>query len=156
MNLSGFGEIIEGFDGNEAWSKDPLQGQRVKTGAELAEVKQSSDFYYDFNLFKLYPKATVTGIEKLDGAEVYVVKGDADTTFYFDKQSGQMIRTDRMITSPQGKIDSTTKFEDFREVDGVKQAFVLRQSALGTEFVFKVLEIKQNVEISDEKFAKPK
>ncbi len=156
MNLSGFGEIIEAFDGNEAWSKNPLQGQRVKSGAELEEVKQSSDFYYDLNLAKLYPKATVTGIEKQDGAEVYVVKADTDTTFYFDKTNGQMIRSDRTLTSPEGKINSVTKFEDFREVDGIKQAYRFRQSALGTEFVFNVSEIKQNVELADKKFSKPK
>lgn len=156
MNLSGFGEIIEAFDGSVAWAKNPLQGERVKTGQELEEVKQTTDFYYDLNLDKTYPKAIVTRSETIGGAEVYVVKADENTTIYFDKQNGLMTRVDRSITSPQGKIDSITKFEDYREVDGVKQAFVFRQSALGAEFVFNVSDIKQNAEIGDERFSKPK
>ena len=156
MNLSGFGEIIEAFDGSEAWAKNPLQGLRVKTGKELDEVKESSDFNYDINFEKIYPNAAVTGIEKTDGAEVYVVKADEDATFYFDRQTGLLTRVDRTITSPEGKINSVTKFEDYRVVDGVKQSFKFRQSALGAEFVFNIAEIKQNVEIPDEKFSKPK
>lgn len=156
VNLSGFGEIIEAFDGNEAWSKNPLQGQRVKTGAELDEVKKSSDFYYDLNLDKIYPKAIVTGVEKQGTAEVYVVKADDDATFYFDKQTGLMTRIDRTVTSPQGKVSSVTTFEDYRDAGGVKQAYKFTQSAVGADFVFTVSEIKQNVEIADERFSKPK
>ena len=156
MNLSGFGEITEAFDGSEAWSKNPLQGLRVKTGKELEDVKESADFYYDLNLGKTYPKAAVIELKNIDGAEAYVVKADDDTTFYFDKQSGLMTRVDRVVTSPEGKINSVTKFEDFRVVDGVNQTFRVRQSALGAEFVFNVSEVKQNVEIADERFSKPK
>lgn len=156
MNLTGFGEITEAFDGAEAWAKNPMQGLRVKTGAELEEVKRTSDLNYEFNLDKTYPKAVVSGIEKQNGAEVYVVKGDDDTTMYFDKTTSLMTRIDRTVTSPQGKINSITKFEDYRDVDGTKQSYRFRQSALGAEFVFNVTDFKQNVEIADEKFSKPK
>lgn len=156
MNLTGFGEITEAFDGTEAWAKNPMQGLRVKTGAELEEVKKTSDIGYEFNLDKTYPKAVVTGIETQDGAEIYVVKGDDETTLYFDKTTSLMTRIDRTITAPEGKINSITKFEDYRAVDGTKQSYRFRQSALGAEFVFTVTDFKQNVEIADEKFSKPK
>lgn len=156
INLTGFGELIEAYDGSEAWAKNPFQGLRTKTGAELAEVKKSADINADYNLDKTYPKAVVTGIEKLDGAEVYVVKGDEDTTFYFDKTTGLMTRADRMVTSPQGKVSSTIKYEDYREVDGTKQAYKFSQSAIAAEFVFTATDFKHNVEIADEKFSKPK
>jgi zinc protease len=155
MNLSGLGEITEAFDGSQAWANNPLQGLRVKTGKELEEVKEATDFYYDFNLDKIYPNAAVSELKNIDGAEVYIVKADEDTTLYFDKQSGLLTRVDQVVTSPEGKINSVTKFEDFRVVDGIRQTFRFRQSALGAEFVFNVSEIKQNVEIADERFSKP-
>lgn len=154
VNLGGFGEIIEAFDGSEAWTKNPLQGLRVKTGKELAEVKKYSSLEYDYELAKIYPQATVTGIEKIGDAEVYVVKADEDTMFFFDKKSGLVLRSKRNLTSPQGKITSVTTFEDYREVDGVKQPFKFTQNALGTDLVFNVSEIKQNIEIADERFSK--
>lgn len=156
INLDGFGEIVEAFDGSEAWTKNPLQGLRVKTGKELEEVKEYSGIEYDYDLIKTYPKATVTGIEKVGDAEVYVVKANEDTTFYFDKKSGLMLRSKRNLTSPQGKITSITTFEDYREVDGVKQPFKFIQNALGAEMVFIASEIKQNIEIADERFSKTK
>lgn len=156
INLVGFGELIEAFDGKEAWAKDPLQGLRVKTGKELEDVKEALSIEYDYDLAKVYPKAVVTGIEKVGNAEAYVVKATDDATFYFDKQTGLMLRSDRTLTSPQGKINSITAFEDYRVVDGVKQPFVFRQNSAGMELVFNASEIKQNVEIANERFSKPK
>lgn len=157
INLDGFGEITEAFDGTEAWSKNPIEGQRVKTGKELEDTRKTSGFYsFDLNLEKNYPKAVVTSLEKIGGADVYLVKADEDTTVYFDKQSGLMIQINRVVTSPQGKISSVTKFDDFRVVDGYKMAFKMTQSAMGADFVFNTAEVKQNIEIPDERFSKPK
>src|SRR5262249_60032311 len=36
QNLSGVGEILDGFDGKIAWSQNPMMGLREKDGAELA------------------------------------------------------------------------------------------------------------------------
>lgn len=157
INLNGFGEITEAFDGKEAWSRNPLEGQRVKTGKELEETKKSTGFYaFDLHLEKNYPKAIVTGLEKMGGADVYVVKADEDTTVYFDKQSGLLVQMNRVVTSPQGKVNSITKFEDFRVVDGYKMAFKMTQSALGADFVFNTAEVRQNIEITDDRFSKAK
>lgn len=156
LNFSGLGEVMEGFDGNEGWSKDPIQGLRSKTGEELAQTKLISDFYYDFNLEKHYPKAEVTGTGKSGATEVFIVKADPNTTVYFDKQTGHMVQLDRLAVLPQGRIQTQTFFEDYREVDGVKMPFAFRQVAQGTEFSFKVAEVKQNVEIDDRIFSKPK
>lgn len=156
LNLAGFGEILDGFDGTEAWAKNPIQGLRAKTGEELAQTKLASNFYYDFDLEKLYPKAEVTGTGKSGASDVFIVKADPNTTMYFDKQSSQMIQLDRLVSSPEGNIQSQTFFGDFREVDGIRQAFLLRQTAQGMEFIFKVAEIKQNQEINDRIFSKPK
>ncbi len=92
----------------------------------------------------------------MGGADVYIVKADADTTVFFDKQSGLMIQMNRVVTSPQGRISSITKFEDFRVVDGYKMAFKMTQSAMGADFVFNTAEVKQNIEITDDRFSKPK
>lgn len=156
INLSGFGELVEAYDGKEAWAKDPLQGLRVKTGKELEDVKEALSLEYDYDLAKIYPKAVVTGVEKVGNAEVYVVKATDDATYYFDKQTGLLLRSDRNLTSPQGKIKSVTMFEDFRIVDGIKQPFVFRQNTVGMELVLSASEIKHNVEIADERFSKPK
>jgi hypothetical protein len=44
---------------------------------------------------------------------------------------------------------------DYRDVDGVKMPFELKQSTPGGDIVFKVSDIKFNAQIDDAKFAKP-
>src|SRR5215213_3535856 len=44
MNLAGLGEFVEGFDGTIAWSVNPIQGNREKSGTELAQTKLTSIF----------------------------------------------------------------------------------------------------------------
>lgn len=157
INLDGLGEIVEAYDGKEAWSRNPLEGQRLKAGKELENTKKNSGFYaFDLHLEKNYPKAVVTSLEKRGDADVYVVKADEDTTLYFDKQTGLLVQMNQVVASPQGRINSVTKFEDFRVVDGYKMAFKMKQSAMGADFVFNTSEVKQNIEIADGRFSKPK
>ena len=97
VNLAGIGEMIESYDGTTAWSVNPIQGSRDKTGTELEETKISSNFYRDINLDKLYPKMEVKGIEKVGDNDAYIVMAtpkDSTETFYFDTKTGLLLRSD--------------------------------------------------------------
>ncbi len=132
MNLQGLGEIIEGYDGKTSWTINPLQGNRDKTGEELLQTKLVNNFHREINLDKLYPKIEVKAAEKLGEKDVYVVvatpEGLAPETFYFDKQTGLLLRADGVIVSPEGKMPYQSFYEDVREVDGVKIPFKVRAS----------------------------
>jgi hypothetical protein len=158
--LGGIGEIIEAFDGKNAWSVNPLQGNRDKTGDELVQTKLLNNFYRDINLEKLYPKMEVKGIEKVGDREAYVVvatpEGLEPETFYFDVKSGYLLRSDTVYVSPEGKMPVKTFFEDFREVDGIKIAYKVRAVMPQFELITVLTEIKHNVTVEDGLFAKPK
>ena len=160
MNLAGIGESVESYDGKVSWSANPLQGNRDKTGEELLQTKLISNFHREINLEKLYPKMEVKGIEKIGEKDAYVVVGTpeglAPETFYFDKQSGLILRTDSVFVSPEGKMPAKTFYEDFREVDGVKIPHKIRAVLPQFEIITIVTEIKHGAPIDDAKFAKPK
>jgi zinc protease len=160
VTLSGIGEIIESFDGKNAWSVNPIQGNRDKTGAELLQTKMASDFYRDLNLDRLYSKMEVKGIEKAGDREVYVVVGTAPgldaETFYFDTQSGFLLRTDSILVSPEGKMPAKTFYEDMREIDGIKLPYKIRLVLPQFEVITMVSEVKHGVTIEESLFAKPK
>jgi hypothetical protein len=46
-------------------------------------------------------------------------------------------------------------FEDFKEVDGVKLPFSVRQTTPDFDYVIRYSDIKYNVPIDDSKFEKP-
>jgi len=161
ITLSGIGEIIEGFDGQTAWSINPLQGNRDKQGEELAQTKITYKFYREINLDKIYPKMELKGTEKIGANEAYVVVGTPpenlpSETFYFDTKSGLLLRQDTTVISPEGKMPTKTFFEDVREVDGVKLPFKIRSILPQFEVTIITTEVKQNVAVEDAKFAKPK
>ncbi len=111
-SLAGIGDIIEGFDGQTAWSINPLQGNRDKEGEELAQTKLTYDFYRETNLAKLYPKMELKGTEKVGESDAYVIVGtpvgSPPETFYFDTKSGLLVRQDVTAISPEGKIPIKT------------------------------------------------
>lgn len=130
VTLGGIGEIIEAYDGTTAWSVNPIQGNRDKTGVELAQAKLAANFYRETNLDKLYPKMEVKGIEKVGSNDAYVIiatpVGLDPETFYFDTKTGLLLRSDSTLVSPEGKTSAKVFYEDYRDIDGIKMPFKTR------------------------------
>ncbi len=159
LTLSGLGEIIDVFDGKNAWQVSPIQGTREKSGEELMQAKMSSDFYAPLNYEKLYSKLEVVELRSDGGSETYVVKATVnglDPDFmYFDKATGFLVATRSKIVSPQGKMEMTTTFGDMRAVDGIKYPFSSTAKSGGMEIVINVTEIKHRAKIDTKLFKKP-
>lgn len=160
VNLAGIGELIEAYDGTTAWSVNPIQGSRDKTGTELIQTKLSSNFYRDLNLDKLYPKMEVKGIEKVGDSDAYVViatpEGLDSETFYFDTKTGLLLRSDSTLVSPEGKMPTRVFYEDYRDVEGIKMAFKTRSVLPQFEIISIYTEVKNGAAIDDKIFMKPK
>lgn len=159
INIAGFGVIQEGYDGKVAWSQSPQEGLREKTGAELASVKLDSEFLKAIKIKQLYPKLVVKGKDKVGDKEVYVLEAtpveSSVEIWYFDAQTGLMVRQDVERDSPQGKQAVQSFMDNYREVDGIKIPFTLRQVLPAFTIDMKIEEVKHNVPIDDAKFAKP-
>ena len=159
-SLAGIGDIIEGFDGQTAWSINPLQGNREKEGEELVQTKLTYDFYREINLAKLYPKMELKGTEKVADKDAYIIVGtpvgSPSETFYFDVKTGLLVRQDVTTVSPEGNIPIKAFFEDVRDVDGVKVPFKIHSILPQFEITLTFTEVKNNIPIENSKFAKPK
>ncbi|MEW6126191.1 MAG: hypothetical protein AB1757_03940 [Acidobacteriota bacterium] len=159
INIDGFGVVQQGFTGTAGWSSDPQSGMRDLSGSELAAAKLDAEFHRDIKLKELFPKMELKGKEKLATGEAYVIvatpaSGTAET-FYFDAQSGLLVRQDATRESPQGTMNVQVLFEDYKEIDGVKIPFTIKQNSDAISFVIKFTEIKHNVAIDEAKFNKP-
>ncbi|MFL6277758.1 MAG: hypothetical protein ACJ74G_21430 [Blastocatellia bacterium] len=159
IDISGFGLIQRGYNGTVGWEVNPQTGNRELSGAELAQMKLGSDFFRDIKMMQLFPKMVVKGVEKVGGSDAYVVdatSADGVTeTMYFDAQSGLIVRTDVVADTPEGKTQVSSYSSDYRDVDGVKIPFTIRQTTPTIEFTIKLDSVKHNVAIDDAKFNKP-
>lgn len=144
VKVSGLGVMRRGFTGRYAYEQIPLFGFRQIEGRELADVRLTSELAWPVNLRRLYPTMTLKGTEKIGDAEVFVVeampeRGSA-ATLYFDTRTGLLVRRDKMY------------FEDYREVDGVRLPFRMRD-----EFAVTTLtEITHNLVVDDARLVEEK
>ncbi|HSS22422.1 MAG TPA: c-type cytochrome [Pyrinomonadaceae bacterium] len=148
-----------GFNGSAAWGSSSRDGARDLPDAIVSQLKIDSEFYLETKLKELYRELVLVGASKIGDAEVYVIKatplsGDAEKLF-FDAQTGLLVRRYKESELLLGKFPLQTDYEDFREVDGVKQPFLIRWSMPGRSWGRKINEIKQNVPIDDGQFNPP-
>ena len=149
----------QGFDGALGWSDDPQNGLREQAGTELSETKRDADFYHPLDLRQLYSKFTVTGTEKVDDRDAYVMEaaapeGESDK-MYFDAQTGLLLRIMGHHHAPEGVTEFTEDLSDYREVDGIKLPFLVHQAGADSTFTIKFTEVRHNEAIENSVFSKP-
>jgi len=149
----------QGFDGTVGWTDDPQDGLREQSGAELAEARRDADFYHGLNLRQLYSKLTLSGTEKIGDRTAYVIvadlpEGGEPDRFYFDAQTGLRLRVVSQRHDTEGPIEYSVDYDDYRDVDGVKLPFAIRQTSGNSTLIIKIGEVHHNVEIADSEFSK--
>ena len=163
VDLGAAGVIDEGFDGTVAWTKNPWEGLRVKTGDELAKVRRDARFNRELKFKSLYPDLAYKGTEKVGDEEAWVLESKPSASskekFWFSTTTGLLIRQESEYQGPQGVVNVNMFPRDYRAFDGLKfpGAVKMKISNAGQEFEFtmKFLSFKHNVEIDAAKFAKP-
>jgi hypothetical protein len=158
--LGGLGEILVGFDGQKAWTVNPIQGNRVQEGKELLQTKRTAMFAREISFDRLYSAMRVRGVEPIGDRTAYVVVASADglpdDVLFFDTDTGLMLRSDSITVTPEGEQAISTFFDDYREVEGTRSPFKIRAKTPAFEINTVITEIKYNVPIEDAKFTQPK
>ncbi len=163
VDMGANGVIDEGFDGTVAWSKNPWQGLRVKSGDELAKVKRDARFNAELSYKAIYPDLAYKGIEKVADEEAWLLESKPTPTskekFWFSTKTALLVRRESQIQGPEGPVNVNTLPQDYKTFDGLKYPGSLKMkfSSGGQEYEFtlKFEGIKHNVEIESAKFAKP-
>lgn len=158
--LGGLGDILVGFDGQKAWTVNPIQGNRVQEGKELLQTKRTAMFAREISFDRLYSAMRVRGIDPIGDRKAYVIVASAeglpDDVLYFDTETGLMLRSDSITVTPEGEQAITTFFEDYRDVEGTKSPHKIRAKTPAFEINTVITAIKYNVPIEDAKFNQPK
>ncbi|MBF6641225.1 insulinase family protein [Flavobacterium sp. J49] len=149
LSMAGMGSLMKQVvNGNTGYAAQ--QGQKkVLEGEDLADLKKNAVLFGE-TLLATKAGVTVTGIESLNGSDVYTVV-DGDTTYYFDVKSG--LKVAESTTADQGgqKVTQVTTFADYRDVKGVKVPFNQIMN-VGFELDIKMSEVKINEGVSDADF----
>ncbi len=150
--------MVFASDGVSAWVQN--KGRLFDlSGAELARVKREAFLFKPLRLKSDYQNLRVAGKQKVGDRDAYVIMGtpagDRPERFYFDVQTGLLLRMSYRDETAVGQIPEEVDFEDYRDVNGVKVPFVARR--LRPDYAYKDVyaEVVHNTPMDDSKFVKP-
>jgi hypothetical protein len=126
---------------------------------EQTRLNHPSVLFGDWRRY--YDSATVLREDKIDGKPVYVVelrkKGLPNVTLRVDTKTGDLlVLTTTIVMTGLGSLPSTTRFEDYRVVDGVRLPFrqVESNEQMGRT-IYEVERVEFDVEVNNELFTLP-
>jgi photosynthetic reaction center cytochrome c subunit len=155
------GDMIRTYDGHDAWVVLPLTvtGEYQLTATAAEGGKLDGQLAFPGNIKGFFNSWRVSYPANIDGKDVNVVQGSRPggfvATFYFDKQSGLLLRMVRYANSAVGRVPTQIDFSDYRPVAGVMMPFKRTYGWVSGREEYTLTEIKPNVPIDDTKFVKP-
>lgn len=159
VRVADFGDFLLGFDGEVGWSSDPNLGFREFTGEELAQTRRDSQFQHELRFREIYPLRKVLGKEKVEGRDAWVLEATAEGTppekFYFNIESGLLLRHDAVQITPEGRLDVEQYYSEYAVYDGVRLPGTIRHVDANTTWQVHFTSVTHNVPIEAAKFAKP-
>lgn len=158
IELPGFGTIRTGYDGEVAWSMDPMQGNSIIEGDQLADLLRQADFYLALNLAAAYGEQETVEVVQVSGSDAYKVRAlDSEgkqSLLYFSAESAQLVRTDASVSSPLGVIEVFTVYEGHTGFEGLILPTSMLVSQAGQEFEIQIDSISFD-DVDETAFAIP-
>lgn len=144
VSIPGFGDIRQGYDGQVAWSMNPMEGPRVLDGAELKQVVDDSDF--DSSLRPMAKIASMETVEltKMGGQDCYKVritwKSERVSHDCYSPETGLLVASVATQESNMGATEAVTLYNDYKDFGGI---------TLPTRMTIVVMDMEQILSVSD-------
>jgi hypothetical protein len=155
------GDMSRSFDGTTGYFLLPLTvvQEYPWTGGALEGAKLDAQMAFPAGIKSFLTNWRVGYTQTINGRDVRVVQGTGQAglvaTFYFDKESGLLVRMQRYFNSPVGRVPIQLDYDDYRPVAGVKMPFKYSFAWLSGRDEFTITEVQPNVTIDPAKFGKP-
>jgi len=155
------GDVARTYDGREAWVMIPLTvvGQYPLTASALEGAKLDAQMAFPGGLKQFFTTWRVTYPSVINGKPVYVVQGTGANgllaTFYFDRQTGLLVRMVRYAASSMGRVPTQIDYSEYKAVNGVMMPYKWTFGWISGQEIYSLTEIQPNVPVDAAKFAKP-
>jgi zinc protease len=158
VDMPGMGVTTSGYDGQVAWTNNPMQGPRILTGTELNETLRQADFDASLDPAKAYPTMETVGERTVEGHACWnvrmVTRGGTEVMNCFDKESGLLIAGSMKQQSQMGEMQVDLAYSDYKDFDGVKMPTKTTMSMMGQQMTTTLKTVSHEA-IPDSTFALP-
>jgi hypothetical protein len=146
LNISGVGEVLEGFDGKSGWSVSPMTGPMLLDGQQLEEKKFDADYYSELHEEGRYSAMETVEKTVFEGRPAYKVrlvkKGGSEDFEFYDVETGLKAGSITTRTTPMGSITGTTIETDYRKFGKLLTATTVKQTVMGVQQVITVTTVE--------------
>ncbi len=136
LNLPGMGSFVNGYDGEYAWSTDPLSGPRLTPEEELDAIIRQSDPHIAAKHRETYTTIEYQGEQDFEGQKAHKIRlvgpSGEESTEYYSVATGLQIGMDAIQSTPAGEMRVITTLSDYKEFEGLKMPTKVVQ-ALGPQ-----------------------
>jgi photosynthetic reaction center cytochrome c subunit len=152
------GESITAYNGSTGWLSAPGRPPHWMNQSEAEAARLDAELYLPVKMKQIFSDFRQT-TEKIDGRDVTVLRGlregKPSVSFYFDQESGLLVRLVRYTDTVLGLNPTQIDYADYRESGGVKIPHRWTLARPGGRFTIQVEKVQQNVPINEQQFAAP-
>lgn len=135
------------FNGQTGYSM--AQGQKVEFDEkQINQMKESADPFPEMNA----SKATLKGMENVDGANAYAVQFGENKVSFYSADTGLKIKEETTQEMNGMQIKSSIFYDDYKPAGGILFPHTMTMSMGPQELKFEISEIKINEGVSDADF----
>ena len=135
--IPGMGEMLAGFDGTTAWSKEPMSGARILTGVEGEQAAEEADPEASMRTSANILKSETLEKTTMNSQECYKVKhtwkSGRSSHDCFSVSTGLIVASIVKQTSMMGEMEVTTLLGDYKDFGGIKRAGTTTMQMMGQE-----------------------
>lgn len=152
-------ESITAFDGSAGWFSNT--GMPLRDMGRIDAQSAMVDAIFDLPLDapKIFTQFRPGAPERVGDRPMYVVYGSGQgkplTKFFFDEQTGLLMRLERYNDVGLGVMPVRVDYADYRNADGIQIPFRWTLARPAGRFSIQIDTVEQNVAIDDARFAKP-
>lgn len=124
--------------------------------SELEKLKYEATIQFMLKLDELNITTELVGHDVIDGKNAYRIDFTSGTgakwSNYFDTETGLKLKESKELKTAQGSFLQETFLSDYKEIEGIKYPFGVKQIIGPQVLEFKVSSIKVNSGIADDTF----
>ena len=160
---SGNGPSTTTFDGHSGWIAAPDADQPMPvmtlTGGDLQGARVDAMLCFPAGIKQAFSQWRVGPPTTINDRDVQVVQGsnpgESPVKFYFDQQSGLLVRVLRYTNLPVGLNPTQVDYADYRDLSGFRLPFRWTVTWTDGRSIAELAQLQPNVPIDAAKFAKP-
>ncbi len=158
ITLPGLGEVVQGFDGKVGFTMNPVTGNTLVTGSELAARAEDGQFKASIGAPELFTSQETVEKTTWDGQDAYKVKlvwkSGRVTYDFFAVESGLRIGSIATQDLPTGQVQVDVTMSDYKQFGDVKFPTKVLQVVAGNGQQITITTVEFN-KVEDSAFTLP-